>query len=127
MFRIVTKFSFEYLNIRCAQDFFFPLTRTYEFVTQGTHQETHSDGTSYANNVGGPNILFGKAKVVTDLREKGCNGEPNEESNKKAPPRTVEGAHVRPGKRAKLDLRRLVILVRVGADVVLRILLPLGL
>ena len=101
--------------------------RTYEFITQGTHQETHHDGTSNTDNVGGPHVFLGNAKVITNLREKGSDGKPNEERDEKAPPGAVESAHMRPGERAKLDLRRLVILVRVGSDVVLRVLLPLGL
>jgi len=42
--------------------------------------EAYHDGSSHANNVGSPDILFGDTNVVADLRKQRSDGEPNKES-----------------------------------------------
>ena len=98
-----------------------------ELVTGRSKDETHEDGSTYTDNGGSPDLLLGESKIVTDLREKRGDGEPDEESAEETPPRAVEGTHVRAGKRAKLDGGSLVILVRVDINVVGVVFLPLSL
>ena len=95
-----------------------------ELVTGRSKNETHEDGSTYTDNVGGPKLFLGEIKSVLDLSEKRSNGEPNEKGNEKAPPRAVEGTHVGAGEVAKLDLSGLVVLVGIDVHSVSIILLP---
>lgn len=96
-------------------------------VAHRAEDETHADGTGDGDDGGGPDLLLGDAKVRADLGKKRGDGEPDEEGNEEAPPRAVEGAHVRAGEVAKLDLLGLVILVGVDLEDVGLVLLGLRL
>ena len=96
-------------------------------VAQRAEDEAHADGASDGNHRRGPDLLLGDAEVGTDLGKEGGDGEPDEEGDEEAPPRAVEGAHVRAGEVAKLDLLGLVVLVGVDLEDVRLVLLGLGL
>lgn len=84
-----------------------------EFVTQGSKSKTQKNGSSYTTDTGRPNLELSQCKSLTDFWKKGGGCEPDEESNEEIPPRAVEGTHMGPGKRAKLDFISFVIIVRV--------------
>ena len=95
-----------------------------ELVAQWTEEEAHKDGASDANDGRGPDLLRRQVERHADLLEKRRDGEPDEEGNKEGPPSAVEDSHVGAGERAHLDLRGLVVLIRVDSDVVRLVLLP---
>ena len=96
-------------------------------VAERAEDEAHADGAGDGDDRREPDLLSVDADVGADLREERGNGEPDEEGNEEAPPRAVEGAHVRAGEVAKLDLLGLVILVGVDLEDVGLVLLGLGL
>ena len=94
-------------------------------VAGGSKNETHEDGSSDTDDGGRPDLLLGQAKRVLDLRKERSDGEPDEEGNEEAPPRAVEGTHVRAREVAQLDLGGLVILVGIDVQDVRLVLLDL--